>query len=80
MKSFNALLSAIAVFFAFTTFAQNPSEGYVRYDTEGMPRQVMNLEVKKYTGTDNEIANQARYFTARELAQARQRGNIAACV
>jgi len=58
MKSFNALLSAIAVFFAFTTFAQNPSEGYVRYDTEGMPRQVMNLEVKKYAGTDNEIANQ----------------------
>jgi hypothetical protein len=28
----------------------------------------------------NEIANQARYFTAHELAQAAQHGNIAACV
>lgn len=58
MRNFNALLSAIAVFFTFTTFAQYPSEGYVRYDFDGMPRQVMNLEVKQFTGSDAEIANQ----------------------
>jgi hypothetical protein len=45
MKNFNALLLAIAFFYAFATFAQNPSDGYVRYDSDGMPRQVMNLVI-----------------------------------
>ena len=58
MKNFNALLLTIAFFYAVATFAQSPSEGYVRYDSDGMPRQVMNLEVKQFKGNDSEIAIQ----------------------
>lgn len=58
MKNLNALLLAIAYFYAIAIFAQNPYEGYVRYDSDGMPRQVMNLDVKSFNGTDLEIANQ----------------------
>ena len=58
MKTFKALLTAVNVIFAVVTLAQSPSEGYVRYDADGMPRQVMNLEINQFTGTDAEIANQ----------------------
>jgi Zn-dependent metalloprotease len=58
MKNNNVFLISIAVILRIGTFAQNPSEGYVRYDADGIPRQVMNLEVKQFTGTDTEIANQ----------------------
>lgn len=58
MKTLTAFFALFVVLLKVTTFAQSPSEGYVRYDIDGMPRQVMNLEVKQFAGSDSEIANQ----------------------
>jgi hypothetical protein len=58
MKTLKSFFALFYVLFTVTTFAQSPSEGYVRYDVDGIPRQVMSLEVKQFTGSDAEIANQ----------------------
>jgi len=58
MKKLKSFFALFYVLFTSTTFAQSPTEGYVRYDADGMPRQVMSLEVKQFTGSDSEIANQ----------------------
>ncbi len=58
MKKLHFVCMAIAMMFVLISSAQSPTEGYVLYDKEGMPRSVMNLEVAQFSGTDFEIANQ----------------------
>lgn len=54
MKTMSKLLFAIALIaLAKLSEAQNftPNLGYVKYDSEGIARTVMNLNIKDYSGT-----------------------------
>jgi len=56
MKSLFLTIAA-SVFVNLLILAQNPPEGYIRFDSSGMARMVMNLDESQFKGSAKEIAD-----------------------